>query len=112
MEEGILLSGNVFRALSKTRMSGEEHRIFNAIVLRTLGRNRTHVWIPGKRFAELTQLSETSISRILRRLIENKIVNRTKEGKMCSYSINTNTDEWVSTERKKYTTNGICNDDL
>lgn len=93
-------------------MSGEEHRIFNAIVLRTLGRNRTHVWIPGKRFVELTELPETSVSRILRRLIENKIINKTKEGMICSYSINTNTDEWVNMERKPYTKRKQLSDDI
>ena len=86
----LMLANELVEALARTQLSPNESQILWAVLRKTYCWHKKADWIAFKQFRELTGMLDPHISKVLKRLIEKKIL--TRSGK--SYGVNKDYEQW------------------
>ncbi|WP_272678439.1 replication protein [Providencia sp. PROV019] len=84
----------------KMSMSGTEHQVFDAIIMCTFGWNKSEDKVTNTYLAEMTELDDSDINKILNKLANRKFINLRKSGGFKLVSINKKLDEWMLKREK------------
>lgn len=84
----------------KMSMSGTEHQVFDAIIMCTFGWNKSEDKVTNTYLAEMTELDDSDINKILNKLANRKFIILRKSGGFKLVSINKKLDEWLLKREK------------
>lgn len=103
----IQIATEIFKALIKTRISGEEMQCLQVVLLKTYGFHKKQDRISLSQFAELTRIKKQNVVRALNSLLSKKIIVIKKDNERANlYEFNKDFDQWMPLS-KKITGKGI-----
>jgi phage replication O-like protein O len=85
---------SIWEALSKVNLSPYESRLVDVVVRKTFGWNKVRAWISLSQFEQMSGIQRWNVQKVLKRLIEKRIIIRTEHGQRMVYEINQNFAEW------------------
>jgi len=88
------ISNELLEALCRFRISGELRQIFDVIVRKTYGFNKSSDYISNSQIVEMTGLNKGNVSRGLSKLITNNLVIKTDNNGCKIISINKDYSTW------------------
>jgi phage replication O-like protein O len=95
LEGYIRITNELFDALVRTRLSGEERQIFDCILRKTFGFNKPTDAIPLSQFEAATGLDRGNICRSIKKLKKKRFISvKSDTGKTTTYGINKIYSQW------------------
>lgn len=91
---------SIGRLKSKLKMSGQEHQVFDAVIMCTFGWNKSEDKVTNTYIADMTDLDDSDVSKALNKLANRRIINLRKSGLFKIISVNKKLDEWVLSRQK------------
>lgn len=114
LENGYLkLSNEVWEALGRYRISGEEWLVLNCVIRKTYGFNKKSDYISLSQFQEYTGLKRPNVIRSLKKLVAKKLLGSSQKDTrdMHLYWFNKLFKEWVPSIKKDTTPKGSIKKD-
>ncbi|MGJ7272142.1 replication protein [Morganella morganii] len=84
----------------KLKMSGQEHQVFDAVIMCTFGWNKSEDKVTNTYIADMTDLDDSDVNKALNKLANRRIINLRKSGLFKIISVNKKLDEWVLNRQK------------
>ena len=91
----VKIANELFDALTKTHLSGQESRVLMAIMRKTYGFNKTWDRIAYSQITDMTGMLKQNVHRTIKLLIDRKMVERLSVGQGYKMRINKNYDQWI-----------------
>jgi phage replication O-like protein O len=102
LENGYLMLANeIFDALARTRIPGEQRQCLDFIIRKTYGFKKKEDAISNSQFCEATGLKKGNVSRAIKVLVEKKIVIKNDNRKIPTYQFNKTYSQWKELSKKK-----------
>lgn len=97
------MSTELYRALSRTRISGEARQLLDAIICMTYGFHRKEVDLSTNYLSKITGLNKQSLYKARRKLKDRHIIRVSQKGdSLClTYSFQKNYTLWIETPKKE-----------
>lgn len=114
LENGYLkISNEVWEALGRYRISGEEWLVLNCVIRKTYGFNKKSDYISLSQFQGYTGLKRPNVIRSLKKLVAKKLLGSSQKATrdMHLYWFNKLFKEWVPSIKKDTTPKGSINKD-
>lgn len=100
LEDGYLkIANELFDALIKFKLPGNELRIALFVIRKTYGYNKKSDWISNSQFVAGTGIHKSTVCRIINTLISKKIVSKDANTKHPKYRFNKNYWQWEQLAR-------------
>ena len=99
----IKIANELFEALARTRLSGQESRVLFAIIRKTYGWGKTWDEISYSQISALTEISSQHVHHTIVKLLKRKIIERKSLGKNKGYKMKINKDyeQWIALRGSK-----------
>lgn len=88
------IANEILENLARIRISGEAYQVLNVILRKTYGFNKKEDAISLSQFTNATGLSKTTLCKVIKKLEDMKLINKTVGSVANVYSFNKNSDSW------------------
>lgn len=115
LEDGyIKISNELWEALCRFRIPGEERQVIDVIFRKTYGFNKKSDAIPLSQFEAATGLNRGNICRSIRKLEDKRLISvKSDTGKITTYGINKIYSQWLPVSKKtRVNMAGVKSDNL
>jgi phage replication O-like protein O len=103
LENGFIkIANELWDALCRTRIPGEERQVLDVIFRKTYGFNKKSDSIPLSQFEAATGLTRNNVCASIKQLEQKGFISLNKEtGKVTTYRINKNYSQWLPVSKKR-----------